>query len=172
VAGLAGTVESAAAHSPERNATFTVLVWNYAQVDAKRLADAEKIAAEIYSKLGVETRWVDIDSASDEAAVLNPTSLSEIQLLILPSAMADRLQLRGVAMGFAPGVGPDRRLVYAFYSQITTFAETQSMASKRLVSPALILGHVIATKSAMCYSILKTIIHLRESCALNGTLQL
>jgi hypothetical protein len=90
VAGLAGTVESAAAHSPERNATFTVLVWNYAQVDAKRLADAEKIAAEIYSKLGVETRWVDIDSASDEAAVLNPTSLSEMQLLILPSAMADR----------------------------------------------------------------------------------
>ncbi len=143
-AALAGAVEGAAVHPPEEKATFTVLVRNYAQVDAKTLAQAEKIASEIFMKAAVETRWVDMDSASGAPVVPNPVALSDIQLLILPLVMADRLQLSPDAMGFAPGAGPDRRLVYAFYSGITAYARTQSLASKTLVSPALILGHVMA----------------------------
>ena len=144
LAGFAGTAGSAPARASERNATLTVLVRNYAQVDATTLMDAEKVAAEIFSKAGVQTRWVDADKASQTAAALNSTALSDIQLFILPPAMAGRLQVNAGTLGFAPGSGPDRHVVYAFYSGIVAYARTESRASKKLVDPALILGHVVA----------------------------
>jgi hypothetical protein len=37
---------------------FTVHVNNYADVDSKMLAEAENVAADIFRKSGVESRWV------------------------------------------------------------------------------------------------------------------
>jgi hypothetical protein len=55
--------------------------------------------------------------------------------------MAGRLGLPNNVMGLAPGTGPERRLVYVFYSSVEGLARRQSRAH---VSTAQILGHAMA----------------------------
>jgi hypothetical protein len=80
--------------------------------------DAENIGAQILSKAGVQTHWLDAESASQADAALNCSALSDIQLFIPPYSVADCVRLAGDAVGFHPGAGPDRPLVYAFYKGI------------------------------------------------------
>jgi hypothetical protein len=147
--GLAGTAQGKAADFPERSLTLTIDVYNYAKVDAKTMKDAEKVATRIVRETGVETRWVDI-SDSGQADLVEERSFdpTHITLDVLPRAMGDHLQLSNDVMGLAPGVGPDRQIVYVFYNRIDRVNGTQLQLEARLdgiyVRTSQTFGHAIA----------------------------
>ena len=152
IAGLAG-VQSGAAQSPEGQSGLAVHVRNYAQVDAKRLVKAESVAAEILRNAGVRTRWVDVEDTaaeqSDNSTDSSLTSLSDIQLQIVSSTMAERLELPRNVMGLTPGSGLDRRLVYVFYDSVRELSQRQLEAQSKgdislRASAEQILGEMIA----------------------------
>ena len=153
LAGFAVGVQNAAAHSPEADVRFTVHVCNYADVDSKTLASAERVAAEIFRKAGIESRWVDAgdmsQNQSEDSKDESSLGLSHIWLHILSPAMAGRLGLPSTATGLAPGTGPDRRVVDVFYNRVQELAQKQMIAwANSTISPHAsldqILGAVIA----------------------------
>jgi hypothetical protein len=152
IAGLAG-VQSGAAQSSKGQTGLVIHIRNYAQVDAKRLVKAESVAAEIFGKAGVGTRWVDAADTpaeqSDNSADSSLTSLSDIQLHIVSATMAERLELPRNVMGLTPGSGLDRRLVYVFYESVRELSQRQLEAQSKgdislRASAEQILGEMIA----------------------------
>jgi hypothetical protein len=143
--GLTGLGRSAAVDSEESSSTFTIHVYNHAEVDPNTLMEAEKVATGIFRKARVESRWVEgalsPENKQEDSASRRPFGPTDIQLDILPLLMAGRLGLPNNVMGLAPGTGPDRRLVYLFYSSVEGLARRQSWAH---LSTAQILGHAMA----------------------------
>jgi hypothetical protein len=117
----------------ETRPVLTIQVSNLADVDGMMLIQAEKTAAAIFEKTGVEVRWT-------EPAAGGTFPLSHIQLKILPNSrrldLPDKFPDR--AMGLTPGSGPDRQSVYVFCERM------EALAKKRVADAAQILGHVIA----------------------------
>jgi hypothetical protein len=127
--GLLAAGQTAAAQAS--NSAITIAVKNYARVDNETLMRAEGVAVKIFRKAGVETRWVDLaitPEVQQEASTDLQPFIFQIQLSIIPSAMADRLGLPTDVMGLAPGAEPDRRMVYVFYSSIEALAQRQKEA--------------------------------------------
>jgi hypothetical protein len=148
-----GLSQSAAAGSPETSLTVTIHAYNFAQVDGRTLREAEEVATEIFRKAGVESRWVDSASTSENMqghpAAHGSNNLSHIQLDILPPLMAERLGLPNNVMGLAPGTERDRQLVYLFYDKVKALAERQMKARvdggiSTYAIRVQILGHAMA----------------------------
>jgi hypothetical protein len=154
VAGNASAVaQTPAPGSADTRLTVTIHVHNYAEVDHKTLLEAEKIAAGIYGKVGVETRWTDAPLAPkiDQGNSTDRSSLdlTDIDLNIVPRVMAERFGLPNKVMGLAPGTEPNRQVVYVFYHRVEVLAQSQVRALfegriRRPASTAQILGHAIA----------------------------
>jgi hypothetical protein len=154
VTGEASAVaQTAAAGSADTSLTVTIHVHNYAEVHQKTLLEAEKIAAGIYRKVGVETRWthaapapkINQENSTDQSSL----DLTDIDLNIVPRVMADRLGLPNKVMGLAPGTEPDRQVVYVFYNRVEALAQSQVRALfegsiHRPATTAQVLGHAIA----------------------------
>jgi hypothetical protein len=145
--------QTAAAGSVETRLTVTIHVHNYAEVDRRTLMEAEKVAKEIFRKVRVESRWVDTalssESKQENSADQGSLDLTNINLNIVPRMMADRLGLPNKAMGLAPGVEPDRQVVYVFYNRVEALAHSQKSAAfegsiRRPATTGQILGHAIA----------------------------
>lgn len=145
----------AAANPKKTSGTFTVHIHNYARVDPKTLAEAEKVATDVFRQAGVETRWIDAaiggspDVKSENGDSRVPQGLSDIWLGMLSRSMAGTLGLPSDVMGVAPGSGPDRQIVYVFYDSLEPLAERQVLAWQRgdtshPATRAQILGHMIA----------------------------
>lgn len=129
LAGLGGVAPNAAARRAEADASFTVHVSNYAQVPARELANAERVAAAVFERTGVASTWVDLNDMSDAGDAAsgdpNPASLSLISVHIQSSSLARPLGLGDGVMGLAPGTGPNRKLVYVFYDRVKELAQRQ-----------------------------------------------
>jgi hypothetical protein len=146
-------VQTPAAGSADTSLIVTIHVHNYAEVDHKTLLEADKIAAGIYRKVGVETRWTHAPLApklsQENLTDHSWLNLTDIDLNIVPLVMADRLGLPNKAMGLAPGTEPDRQVVYVCYHGVEVLAQSQVIAVfegsiRRPASTAQVLGHVIA----------------------------
>src|SRR4029077_12481114 len=94
--GLTISGRGAAADS-KMGSQIAVHVYNYARVNQETLAEAEKVAAGIFGKAGVEIRWVEVQcsSGAKPATQNERTSVSRsyIQIDILTREMFDRLGL-------------------------------------------------------------------------------
>ena len=149
--GLTISGRSGAADSKMRS-EIAIHVYNYARVNQEILAEAEKVAAGIFAKAGVETKWVEVEPSWVKPVTHDErTSVpcSYIQLDILTREMFDRLGLPDRVMGMALGAGPNRKYVYVSYSRADAlfFGElsAQEFGILRLVaSKGQILGHVFA----------------------------
>lgn len=152
--GLTVGVQTADAQSPVADLGVTVHVRNYAGVDSKTLADAERVAAGIFRKAGIESRWV-VDAGemsedqSENSADDTSSGFSDFRLHILSPEMAGRLGQPSNVMGLAPGTGPDRRYMYVFYSSVKELAQKQVSAHAKgdVSRPATldqILGEMMA----------------------------
>jgi hypothetical protein len=144
--------ESAAGDSTIR-LEIAVYIYNYARVDQKTLAEAEKVAARIFEKSEVETRWVEVDFSAGAKPALpdkqTSVSLSYIQLDVLTREMFDRLGLSNDVMGLALGAGSNRKYVYVSSSRANAlfFGELSAQARgipRSLASRGQILGHIFA----------------------------
>ena len=152
--GFADPVQGRGANKLGGPAAFTVHVCNYAHVDPKTLMEAKEVAVEIFRQAGVEMRWADVPLATLVDQYTDPDGqpvfgLSHIRLGVFPSLMADALRLPDNVMGVAPGIGPDRQMVYVFYDGVEALAVRQVLALSRgdIARPATraqILGHMMA----------------------------
>ena len=66
VGGFAQGGQSATASLDSEPPTITLHVYNYAEVDHNTLMGAEKVAAVIFRKAGVESRWVETAPSSEK----------------------------------------------------------------------------------------------------------
>jgi hypothetical protein len=151
IGGLCGMGQKVAAQ--DSRLVFTVHINNYADVDSKTLADAEKFASAIFRKSGVETRWVtDLGPSGEMLEYLSgPQSiiLTNLRVTVLPRVMSDRFGLADKVTGLAPGNGLNRQQTYVFYSKVEALAQNPAnpiIAGPRYfqVTKALVLGHAIA----------------------------
>ena len=103
LAGVA--VQSAGAQLLETQPKFTVFVNNYAKIDAKQLADAERTAGEIFGKAGVASTWVNVNASGAQDSIStdeNAISLSHIYVRILPQLMVDQFTIPSDRTGIGP----------------------------------------------------------------------
>jgi hypothetical protein len=142
---LAVTAMAGAAHaspaSPAGDVNFTIHVHNYAGVDGKTLAQAEKVTSRIFERAGVVSQWTDAPLQEQEyTADPQLAGLSHIWVNIMPAAMFD--SLAPGAAGLAPGVGPDRVLAYIFYNRVEEMRQKQLAAFLRrdVESPTTVEG--------------------------------
>lgn len=153
--GFAGASPVAAANPKKTSGTFTVHLRNFARVDPKTLAEAEKVTTDVFRQAGVETRWVDqaigsspeIKSEGGDGPPL--LGLSDLWLTMLSRSMAAALGLPSDVMGVAPGRGPERQIAYVFYDSLEPLAERQVVALRkgdisRPATRAQILGNMMA----------------------------
>jgi hypothetical protein len=150
--GCAGMIPHLRASSPETSASFTIHVYNYAEVDPRTLMEAEQVTTKVFRKAGVESHWViasNTDSRHEKVAAPSFTGLTHLHVNILSAAMADHFDLRSNEMGLTPGIGCDRLLTYIFYDRILDLAKRQ-IADKvretisRYATPGQILGEMVA----------------------------
>ena len=165
--GLTISVRSAAAVSKFRS-EIAIHVYNYARVDQKTLAEAEKVAARIFAEVGVETQWFEVEPSCAEPATQgerSSVSSSGIQLNIYTREMFDRLGLSDDVMGLALGAGPNRKYVDVSYSRVDAlfYGEVRALQSRvphSLASRGRILGHVFAHEIG--HTLLNTTNHSRS----------
>jgi hypothetical protein len=141
---LLGLVGTLSAEAPEPASKIQVFVYNYAGVDSETLARAEREAIRIYSRIGIETEWLDCSLTPDQAAQYPacqlPVSPARLALRLLSRSMAERIGLSQATFGSAllPEDGG-----YGMIAQICEHCcEEQAQGSKAL--HAAILGHVMA----------------------------
>ncbi len=93
----------------EPNLTVTVYVYNYAHVSRGTLIEAEKEAARILRKAGVETAWVDCPVSPGEdqhyPACKSPFGPTGLLVTILPRFMVARLALGRNKLAMCPTSG-------------------------------------------------------------------
>jgi hypothetical protein len=151
--GFAGSGWAAPPGLLENSPAIIIRVYDYAEVDRQTLREAEKTAAWVFRKAGVESRWADFGETNREAprnfAPLRSFDPSDIQLDIVASLMVDRLGLRDGVIGVAPGVEPGRRLAYVFYDRVESLAARQMLRRAHgsiceAASTAQILGYAMA----------------------------
>jgi len=143
--GFTKLCQGAPADSREINPTITIRVYNYAEVSPKTLTQAEKVAAGILRKAGVETRWLDRHENSEEEQQdsFDPKSFhsSEIVLHVLSHSMTERVGLTSERLGFTPGQGPNRADAYAFYDRAEDLAQQQREAKIKEAAGGIIVRH-------------------------------
>jgi hypothetical protein len=136
------------------NPTLTIHIYNDAAVSPKTLREAENIAVTVFRKAGVETQWLDEDPNRDPGHEARAFYSTDVAVRIAPHFMAQSLGQPGDALGVAPGIGPNRHLVYVFYGraeQLVRQSKTEQMRQAlvgRFFYPAptlgQLLGHAIA----------------------------
>jgi hypothetical protein len=147
---------SASAGLLQTNPTVTIHVHNYAKVPPKTLTEAEKVAAGIFRKAGVETRWLNEHPESEnkmESSADPKLLYPNIQLSILSRPMTESFGLTGARLGFTPGHGPDRRDAYVLHDRVERLARDVEARQEHGIMRGVferhidfmhILGHVIA----------------------------
>jgi len=118
-------------------ATIRLRIYDFAGLEPVVLADAKKVTAEIFRKVGVETVWLDCPVYQADCGE-EPERL-QFMLRILSPAMKKDIVAED-SLGFAiPCHEHDWGcLLYIFYSRISTLAAGHG------IGPGRILGHVMA----------------------------
>jgi hypothetical protein len=132
---------STGAHSPLR---IVVRVYDYAQVPRAVLARAEREAAKVFRKAGVEVQWAHCRGSKadipDGASCRSPMGYVDLVLKILPPSMAARASMPSNALGFAL-LSPKIALgagAYIFYEPVRDLATVEG------ADVHVALGHVAA----------------------------
>src|SRR5260370_1032446 len=149
--GLIVLGHAAPVGASETSPVITIHMHNYAHVERKILAEAEKVTTGIFRQAGLETRWADsVLNAKDDPEPFAghlTYSFADIQLSILPPEMSDRFGLPNNVMGAVPG--SDAQIAYVFDSKVEDLFQTMLSAYRtghidHRASESQILGFAIA----------------------------
>ena len=140
-----------ASHAGTRNelGTITIYVYDYARGRSSVLLEAERTAAAILEKAGVETVWEDClrdDASPGNLACVASADPTHLVLRVLPDSMSKGLQqVHGDAMGFAALGEQFNRNVWVFYGRVKDFSLEQQLTLERLLGAVIAheLGHVL-----------------------------
>jgi hypothetical protein len=148
-ANTCGAAQSSRAVPKGELGTITIRVYDYTHAKPRVLIEAERAAATILEKSGVEAVWVDClkDDASPSVpacvASADPTNLT---LRILPDSMSNRLrQVHGDALGFAMLAEPLNCDAWIFYGRVEEFSLKQQLTFESLLGGVIAheLGHLL-----------------------------
>jgi hypothetical protein len=128
----------------EQRLTITVLVYNYAAVNAKVVAQAQTEATRIYIRFGIEPVWLicplTVDQAARNRACELPRTPTVLVIRLLPRGMTERLPLRADVLGFALLPSGEEFAVTA-----NVCADRAREIGRDGKAPAyVLLGHIIA----------------------------
>ncbi len=159
VAALAIATGAKAQHPVRQNTelapTFTVYVYNFAQVSRQSLDVAEAEASRIFLKAGVRTKWVDCPLSSAEKAKYPDCRLesgrNDLVLKIFSDLSSRRLGLRAQNLGFCPAseeTGPGSEAALA-YNRINDLAKSWDADTRQVLGFAAAheLGHLLLRMS-------------------------
>ncbi len=143
--GLAG---SASANKLDPDLRIRVVVYDYAQIPPKMLIEAEKQAARMFRRAGVELAWLNCPGNQAESSRLpacdppkgGPTQL---QLRVVPRTIAERLSLPNNVFGVALSAPEGRFSVcaYVFAHRVKELAKHLSAGVAGRFSSDVILAH-------------------------------
>ena len=129
--------------------TITIYVYDYADAKPSELLEAERTAARILEKAGVETVWVDCprdDASPGNLACVASADPTHLILRVLPDSMSKGLrQVRGDAMGFAALGERFNCNAWIFYGRVKDFSLEQQLTLERLLGAVIAheLGHLL-----------------------------
>ncbi len=132
-------IPQSCAETPEPKAKLTVRVYNYAQVPAGILAQAEQQTAGIFRLAGIKLAWVDCPVSREEiekfpVCTQMRKDRQALTLKILPESMA-----AGYALPITNlGVTIQHHASFVFYHRV------QLLSNDKALSEPVVLGHIIA----------------------------
>jgi hypothetical protein len=133
----------------------SIRIHDYANIQDAELARAQAVVSGMYGAIGVRTDWR--DSLRQSVAPADSTDASEdcgpsdLQIIILTSAMASRGVIPDAIIGYAavePGVGG--RVAYVIYDRVRTFASDTAVDDMRMMGIVMAheIGHLLMMHQA------------------------
>lgn len=128
----------------------SIRIHDYAHIEDAALARAQEVVSGMYGAIGVRTDWLEplqqSDGVFDSVGALDSTP-SDLVVIILTSAMADRVIPDGT-IGFAAverGVGG--RVAYVIYDRVRDFAGDTTVDDMRMMGIVMAheIGHLLLT---------------------------
>jgi len=131
--------------APESNVAFTVRVYNHAWVARDVLSAAERETDSIFRYAGLEIKWIDCPVNREQSdrypACQADFGPADFVMKIISPEMVVKYSWPRTRMGYAiPDCLPDLTSCWAAVS----YRRVQDLALKADVSPALVLGKVMA----------------------------
>lgn len=129
----------------------SIRIHDYAHIEDAALARAQEVVSGMYGAIGVRTDWLEplqqSDGVFDRVGALDSTP-SDLVVIILTSAMADRGVIPDGIMGFAAierGVGG--RVAYVIYDRVRDFAGDTTVDDMRMMGIVMAheIGHLLLT---------------------------
>ena len=148
-ASTCGVVRASHAGTKDELGTITIYVYDYADAKPRVLLEAERAAAGILEKAGVETVWVDCprdDASPRNLACVASADPTHLILRVLPYSMSNRFrQVHGDAMGFAALGERFNCNAWIFYGRVKDFSLEQQLTLERLLGAVIAheLGHLL-----------------------------
>ena len=122
-----------------------IRIHDYANIQDAALARAQEVVRGMYGEIGVRTHWLDSlrgpNGAVDDV-VAPDCPPSDLNIIILTSAMANRAVIPDAIIGFAAverGVGG--RVAFLIYDRIRSFASNADMDDMRMMG--IVMAHEI-----------------------------
>jgi hypothetical protein len=122
----------------------SIRIHDYAHIEDAALARAQEVVSGMYGKIGVRTEWLEPLQQSDGVYddVGARSTPSDLVIIILTSAMADRGVIPDGTIGFAAverGVGG--RVAYVIYDRVRDFAGDTTVDDMRMMG--IVMAHEI-----------------------------
>lgn len=136
--------EAGASETSDRMHSINIRVYNYAGVSAGVLAKAQKEAARVFLRSGIETNWIGCavpgrEPETKPTCKARPTAM-DILVRILPRKMAQGLMKHHSEFGLAFTASGD-----GFGSNASIFYHrVEELSAGQHTSEALLLGHLVA----------------------------
>lgn len=133
------------------NPKVTVLVYNYAEISSKKLAQTEREAARIFQQSGIDTEWVGCpltvhESDKFPACPLQPRQ-ADLILRIVTQPMADRLRDVRDSFGFTmfPDDGSMPKTANVFSHDAEQIAKNNRVTSTAMLATVIAheIGHLL-----------------------------
>lgn len=132
----------------------SIRIHDYANIQDAALARAQQVVSGMYGAIGVRTDWRD-PLRQSEGAIENTDASdcpsSDLQIIILTSAMASRGVIPDAIIGFAavePGVGG--RIAYVIYDRVRSFASDTNVDDMRMMGMVMAheIGHLLLMRQS------------------------
>ena len=133
-----------------------VLLNNYAEVSPKILAIAQREAAGVYARIGIEIEWVERPLVPDEGTLAKQIlpGPDRLEVRLLPRAMADRLKLRSDEIGRAmlADDGAFATIADIYTDRLVELTSSRKWALGPILGDLLAheLGHLLLGPDAHC----------------------
>jgi hypothetical protein len=129
----------------------SIRIHDYAHLHDAELARAQEVVSGMYGAIGVRTDWLESLQQSDgvfDGSGARDCKTSDLMVIILTGAMANRGVIPGSIIGFAaaePGVGG--RIAYVIYDRVRDIARGTLVDDMRMMGIVMAheIGHLLLT---------------------------